>query len=286
MTVPQQGSAIPQAGQWRLHHTLQQGSAATSFLGYSSFALLDQMGFEPIGAVIGMSIVHIGGIQVAGWKTPRELDVYSGAIMLGIDNALRRLRDEAAIVGADGIHLKTMVQRSNIGGEEHEYRVSGTALRFRPKPGAMRARDGGPFVNVVTPTILYQMMKRGWLPTTIAYGACVYHVPHRTLRQTLTQTFQNVEVPIFTESWYTARETALGRMQTKLEHSGSELVQGVTVEEESGVYGEHAILFLAEGDGWSRREDLGQLIPEVDLTLVALMDKEVMMTAPYARTRA
>ena len=286
MTVPQQGSAIPQAGQWRLHHSLQQGSAATSFLGHSSFALLDQMGFEPVGVVIGMSVVHIGGIQVAGWKTPRELDTYSGAIMLGIDNALRRLRDEAAIMGADGIHLNTMVQRSNIGGEEHEYRVSGTALRFRPKPGAMRARDGGPFVNSAGPTPLYQMMKRGWLPSNIAYGACVYHVPHRTLRQSLTQTFQNVEVPIFTESWYTARETALGRMQGKVEQSGSELVLGVTVEEESGVHGEHAISFVSRGAGWSRRDNLGQLIPEVDLTLVALMDKEVMMTAPYALTQA
>ena len=282
MTVPQQGSAIPQAGQWRLHHSLQQGSAATSLLGLSSFALLDQMGFEPIGVVVGMSVVHIGGLQVAGWSTPRELEVYSGAITLAIDNALRRLRDEAAMMGADGIHLKTMVKRSNIGGEEHEYYVWGSALRFRPKPGAMRARDGGPFVNAQAPTGLYQMMKRGWLPSNIAYGACVFHVPHRTMRQSLAQTFQNVEVQIFTESWYTARETALGRMQGKAEQSGSQLVLGIAVDEESGVHGEHAILFLARGEGWSRRDDLVQLIPEVDLTLVALMDKEVMMTAPYS----
>lgn len=281
MTSPQQGSAIPQAGQWRLNHSMQQGAAKTSFLGHSSFALLDQMGFEPVGVVIGTSIMHIGGIQVAGWSTPRELDTYSGAIMIGIDNALRRLRDEAAIMGADGVHLKTMVQRSNVAGEEHEYKVSGTALRFRPKPGAMRARDGGPFINTTAPTSLYQMMKRGWVPSTVAYGACVYHVPHRTMRQSLKQTFQNAEVPLFTESWYTAREIALGRMQTNVEQSGSELVLGVTVEEEYGVHGEHAILFLAQGEGWSRRDDLKQLIPDVDLTTVALMDKEVMMTAHY-----
>ncbi len=282
MTVPQQGSAIPQAGQWRLHHSLQQGSAATSFQSESRFVLWDQMGFEPIGAVIGMSVVHIGGLQVAGWKTARELETYSGAITLGIDNALRRLRDEAAMMGADGINLQTRVQRWNIGGEEHAYQISGTAFRFRPKPGAMRARDGGPFVNTATTTTLYQMMKRGWLPSSIAYGACVYHVPHRTIRQSLTQTFQNVEVPIFTESWYTARETALGRMQSNAEKSGSELVLGVTLAEESGVHGQHAILFLAEGEGWSRRDSLAHLIPEVDLTLAALMDKDVMMTAPYA----
>ncbi|MFJ4653398.1 hypothetical protein ACIP5Y_19215 [Nocardia sp. NPDC088792] len=283
MTVPSQGSAIPQAGQWRLHHSLQQGAAATSFLGHSSFLLWDQMGFEPVGAVIGMSVVHIGGLQVTGWKTPRELDTYSGAIMLGIDNALHRLRDEAAMLGADGIHLKTMVQRSNLGGEEHEYQVSGTALRFRPQPGALRARDGGPFVNTAAVTALYQMMKRGWLPSTIGYGACVYHIPHRTMRQSMTQTFQNVEIPVFTESWYTAREIALGRMQSSVEKSGSELVLNVSLEEQSGVHGEHAILFLAEGNGWARRDNLAQLIPEVDLTVASLTDNEVMMTAPYPR---
>lgn len=286
MTVPQQGSAIPQAGQWRLHHSMQQGSAMTAFLGHTAFALFDQMGFAPVGVVLGMSVVHIGGIQVTGWKNPRELEMYSGAITLGIDNALHRLREEAAIMGADGIHLNTMVQRSNLGGEEHEYRITGTALRFRPKPGVLRARDGGPFVNTTTVIKLYQMMKRGWIPSNVAYGACVYHVPHRTMRQSLSQTFQNVEVPVFTESWYTARETALGRMQSKLEQSGSELVLGITVEEEHGVHGEHAILFLAAGDGWARRDDLGQLIPDVDLTSAALMDSEVMMTAPYALTQA
>jgi uncharacterized protein YbjQ (UPF0145 family) len=286
MNVPQHGSAIPQAGQWRLQHSRQQGSAATSFYDHLTFTLLDQMGFEPIGAVIGMSVMHIGGVQVTGWKTARELDTYSGAIMLGIDNALGRMREEAAMMGADGIHLRSYVARSNLGGEEHEYQISGTALRFRPKPGALRARDGFPFVNPLAPAPLYQMMKRGWFPSNIAYGVCVYHVPHRTIRQSLTQTFQNVEVPVFTESWYTARETALGRMQGKIEQSGSELVLDVTLEEKSGVHHEHAIEFLARGDGWSRRRELAQLIPEVDLTSAALMKNELMMTAPYKHAQA
>ncbi|MFI1919531.1 hypothetical protein [Nocardia sp. NPDC020380] len=72
-------------------------------------------------------------------------------------------------------------------------------------------------------------------------------------------------------------------MQSNVEKSGAELVLDITVEEQDGVHGEHAVLFLAQGDGWVRRDNLVQLIPEVDLTTVALADHEVMMTAPYPR---
>ena len=154
-------------------------------------------------------------------------------------------------------------------------------MRFRPKPGVLRAGDGGPFTHATSMLTLSQMMLRGWFPTCLAYGICVYHLPHRTMRQSLGQTFQNAEVPAFTEGWYTARETALGRMQGKSEMARSQVVLGTEVTELAGVHGDHSVEFIANGSGWVRRPDLVNLVPRADLTTIALMEKDLMMTHNY-----
>ena len=281
MSAPQHPVDIPSAAQWRLQHSTQRGSAASSFLGPTGFVLLDELGFEPVGVVMGMAVMHIGGIQVAGWNTPRELDVYSNALAHGTDLAITRLREEAIALGADGVQLHTKVTRTHIDGAEIEYQITGTAVRFRPNPGVLRAGDGGPFTNVSSLLTLSQMMLRGWFPTNVAYGICVYHLPHRTMRQAMGQTLQNAEVPAFTEGWYTARETALGRMQAKAEMARSQIVLNTAVSELANVHGDHSVLFVADGAGWVRRPDLVSLVPRPDLTSIALMEKELMMTHNY-----
>lgn len=281
MSAPQQPVDIPSAAQWRLQHSTQRGSAASSFHGPSAFLLAEEVGFEPLGVVMGMAVMHIGGIQVAGWNTPRELDVYSKALANGNDLAITRLREEAGALGADGVQLHTKVTHIHMGGSEFEFQIIGTAVRFRPKPGMLRAADGGPFTNVTSMRALSQMMLRGWFPTNIAYGMCVYHLPHRSMRQAMGQTFQNAEVPAFTEGWYTARETAFGRMQAKAEMSRSQVVLGTEVSEKAGVHGDHSVEFMVDGAGWVRRPDLINLVPRPDLAAIALMEKDVMMTNNY-----
>jgi uncharacterized protein YbjQ (UPF0145 family) len=281
MSAPQQHVDIPPAAQWRLQHSAQRGSAASSFLRPGGFVLLEELGFEPVGVVMGMAVMHIGGIQVAGWNTPRELEVYSGAIANGTDLAITRLREEASALGADGVQLHTKVTRTHIEGADIEYQITGTALRFRPKPGALRAGDGGPFTSVTSTLALSQMMQRGWFPTSLAYGICVYHLPHRTMRQAMGQTLQNAEVPAFTEGWYTARETALGRLQAKAEMTRSQVILGTEMAEAAGVHGDHSVQFTANGSGWVHRPDLISLVPRPDLTAVALIEKDLMMTHNY-----
>ncbi|MBO0882377.1 MAG: hypothetical protein J2P17_18990 [Mycobacterium sp.] len=281
MSAPQQPADLPPAAQWRLQHSFQQGAAKSSLLGPSGFVLLDELGFEPVGAAMGIAVMHVGGIQVTGWNTPQELEVYSNALTFGTDLAITRLREEAAGLGADGVLLDTTVTRERIMGSEYEYQITGTAVRFRPKPGALRAPDGGPFTCVTSVLTLSQMMSRGWFPTNIAYGFCVYHMPHRGMRQAIGQSFQNTEVPAFTESWYTARELALGRMQAKAEMARSHVVLDTEVNDAGDVHGEHSVEFIAYGAGWVRRHDLIGVVPRPDLTSVALMDRELMMTSGY-----
>jgi uncharacterized protein YbjQ (UPF0145 family) len=270
--------SLPSTAQGRLHHSTQSGAAATSFLGYSDFIQLDQMGFEPIAAVIGLSVVHLGRIQFAGVKQAIELEGYSQGIGLGALSAIGRLQDEAAMVGADGVLLNTVVTERRFDAEEHEYSIQGTALRFRPQPGALRTPSGRPFVFANSVQVLYQMLKRDHVPVAYGFGVCVYHVPHRSMRQALSQTFQNTEVPQFTDAWYTAREIALSRLQSQLEQNGASVVLHMSVDERAEAFGEHTAEFRAHGSGWVKREGVGKLIPTLDLVPGALVDKGLYVT--------
>jgi uncharacterized protein YbjQ (UPF0145 family) len=267
---------VPDVAQARIGHQSQPGAAPLSMLGYGEELLLHDAGFDAISGVMGLSVCHVGQLQLAGLKQPVELEAYSRALTMGWNNALGRLQQEAEMLGADGVIVSSINSR-NFDAEEHEYSVKGTAVRFRTQPGALRTPAGGPFVTWLSGMAVYLMLRRGLVPVLPRYAVCVYHVPHRTLRQALGQTFQNTEVPVFTEGWYTAREIALSRLQSSLEQSGAELVMGAKVEETAEAFGEHTAEFRGVGQGWRRMPELRELVPEVDLTLYSLFERG----APY-----
>jgi uncharacterized protein YbjQ (UPF0145 family) len=278
-SAPQPGPAtgaspvtIPPAAQARLQQAAQSGAPATAFTNYSEYLMLDQMGFEPIGAVMGLSVVHLGQFQLAGIKQPVELEAYSRAISMGLLNALSRLQQEAGMLGADGVLLKSADEHS-FDAEEHQYAVRGTAVRFRSQPGALRTRGNAPFVCPSPVITIYQMLKHGLAPVSMGYGVCVYHVPHRSLRQSIGQTFANTEVPVFTEGWYTGRAIALSRLQAQVEQFGADLVLNVDVREQAEAFGEHTAEFRAVGTGWAHRPGVEQLIPDIDLTAMSIIER-------------
>ncbi len=265
--------SLPGVAQARIQHQAEPGSAPISFMPYSDHLLFEDAGLEPISGVIGLSVVHAGQLQLAGLNQPVELEAYSRSLTMGWSNALSRLQQEADLLGADGVYLQH-TDAKTFDAEEHEFSFRGTALRFRPRPGALRTPSGAPFVCSSSAQLLYQMLRRGLVPVTVRYDVCVYHVPHRTLRQTLGQTFQNTEVPVFTEGWYTAREIALSRMQTGLEQAGSELILAANVEEFVNVFGEHTAECRAFGRGWRRMAEVRDLVSDADLTVTALIDRD------------
>jgi uncharacterized protein YbjQ (UPF0145 family) len=283
-TPPSQGYGLPQAAQSRLGHDTQAGAASTAFLGHGDFLTLRQLGFEPIAAVVGLSVMHIGGIQLAGYKQAVELEVYSNAISMGKRTAAARLQEEAGTLGADGVFVDEVSERSI--GEEHEYALSGTALRFVPSPGSLRTVNGLPFIFCTTASVLYQMMRAGYAPVTHGIGVSVYHVPHRSLRQALGQTFQNTEVPLFTDAWYTAREIAVSRLQAFMEQQGAELILGMNMTMNADAFGEHTAEFRVGAQGWRRVPGLEQMIPSIDLTPEALIVRGLLVTGPETRSGA
>jgi uncharacterized protein YbjQ (UPF0145 family) len=94
---------------------------------------------------------------------------------------------------------------------------------------------------------MWTLVKTGHAPVSFVLGTCVYHVAHQSMRQAWKTIGQNTEMPNFTQATYDAREIAMARMQAEAERDGAAGLVGVRVLENSHVWGEHAIEFLALG---------------------------------------
>jgi uncharacterized protein YbjQ (UPF0145 family) len=82
---------------------------------------------------------------------------------------------------------------------------------------------------------------------SLVLGTCVYHVAHQSFRQMWKTVGQNAEMPNFTQATYDAREIAMARMQAEADRDGAEGIVGVRVQQETFIWGDHAIEFLALG---------------------------------------
>jgi len=94
---------------------------------------------------------------------------------------------------------------------------------------------------------LYLLIRAGYQPLGLAFGACVYHVAHQALSQWLGQRMQNVELSNYTEALYDARELAMTRMQDEASRLGAQGIVAMRIDQQSHVWGSHVIEFLAVG---------------------------------------
>ena len=78
------------------------GAIFTSDLSVNEFLLVREVGFRPLGLVLGSSIYHVG-LQVGRWGKNQELDVLSQAMYHARELAMTRMEAEADALGADGV---------------------------------------------------------------------------------------------------------------------------------------------------------------------------------------
>jgi len=232
--------------QARLRDTAN-GRCFTSDLSVSEFLLVRETGFEPLGLVVGSSIYHIG-IQVARWGQSQELTVLTQAMYGARELAMRRMEQEAAELGADGVVGVRIEMKMYAWGQfVAEFVAIGTAVRSVSNPGQYRSPGGRPFTSDLSGQDFYTLCRAGQFPVAFVFGTCVYHVAHQKLLQSLGQVGKNVEMPQFTQAIYDARELAMGRMQAEGEREGGVGIVGVRLVETNHVWGEHALEFLAMG---------------------------------------
>jgi uncharacterized protein YbjQ (UPF0145 family) len=241
---PTSTEGVPQAGRARLEQNRE--GLFTSDLSVNEFLLVRQAGFQPVGLVIGSSIYHIG-IQLASYRENQELTVLSQAMYEARELAMTRMEEEAEQLGADGVvGVRLDIGRYEWGENMAEFIAVGTAVKHRG--GELhRAPSGRPFTSDLTGQEFWTLLQTGHRPVGMVMGSCVYHVAHQTMRQSLRQAGQNIELPNYTQALYDARELAMERMQAEALEAKAEGIVGVDIHERSHGWGSHVIEFFAIG---------------------------------------
>ncbi len=256
--------ATPPHGVERLREMLPADGRAglwTSDLSVDEMLLCRRAGFEPAGLVLGSSIYHIG-LQNASWSKNQELAVLTQATYHARELAMGRMDAEASALHAVGvIGVRLIVKRYEWGADLAEFMAIGTAIRPRAGVSAPLQASGRPFTSALSGQDFYKLRVAGLMPLGLVMGSCVYHVAHQSLRQTMRNLGQNVEMTNYTQALYDARELAMARMQHEATALGAVGVVGADIQEGSHGWGSHVIEYLALGTAVAEAEPLTDVPP-------------------------
>ena len=158
---------------------LRSGGAWRSLFSTQEFAASLGAGFDPVGEVLGVAVVHLGYVSRGGQCSsssygsakPDLASAQSGPFnaLLRKRNGMRRRAlsravEECKAVGGDGIiGMKMVVRPFPAGGTE--FTVTGTAVRARTA-----IRPAAPFTSHVTAQELARLLQAGWVPSALVFG--------------------------------------------------------------------------------------------------------------------
>ncbi len=223
------------------HGERHTGRRFSSNLSVDEAILLKEIGYEPLGLVVGSAVYHIGW-QTQNWSSNEEMAVLTKVMYAARADALARLEAHARTIGAHGVVGTTLEVRLHHGGESlAEFVAMGTAVANTAE------RSPRPWLSDLSGQDLYLLIRAGYRPIGLAFGACVYHIAYQGLSARLDQTTQNVELANYTGALYEARELAMTRMQDEARGSGAHGIVAMRIEQASHVWGSHVIEFLAIG---------------------------------------
>jgi uncharacterized protein YbjQ (UPF0145 family) len=238
----------------------QGARGITSDLSVDEALLLHSTGWEPIDLVCGVSVVSVP-VGVWNWGQG-AISIASDAHNGAVEGAAAQLRAECAKVhghGVVGVRVQVEVRTHHI-----DVELVGTAVR----PVGGHDAKGAPFVSDLSARDFTLLKGAGWMPVGLAFGASFVYAPRRTAGAAMKQKTQNVELTNFTEAMYSARETAMERMQQSALDVGGQGVVQVKVTEGPMSFARHAVGFTAWGTAVRLVADAHQFIrPEVVLPL-------------------
>lgn len=197
--------------------------AALSELSVTEFLTLARAGFLPCGLVVGSSVYH--ATTPYDWKVATaEIKGLSHAMRTVRQLAIKRMRKQAATLGADGVvDVRIDIEHHLWRGQRQVARclAVGTAVSFdralapealRHAP-SLRLSSGEPFDSDLSGGDFVTLLSAGYRPVTVAMGCCVYGLDPRDLRR-----YQSgaAEVASYTRAFFAARELAMERLQEDL----------------------------------------------------------------------
>jgi len=238
----------------------------TSDLSVDEALLLHAAGWEPLDLVCGVAVVSV---PVGVWNWGRgAISLASDAHDAAVDQAARQLRGECSKVhghGVVGVRVEVAVRTHHI-----DVELVGTAVRPMDgkDPRGADAAQAMPFVSDLSARDFTLLQRAGWIPVGLAFGASFVYAPRRTAGAAMKQTTQNVELTNYTQAMYSARESAMEKMQRSALQVGGQGVVEVKVTEGPMSFARHAVGFTAWGTAVRLMADAHQFVrPEVVLPL-------------------
>lgn len=261
-----------------------------SALSVPGFALCDQLELTPVGQVMGNSVYQMGyqsawgevsaGYGPTGGAFMYELTVYSQALNEVRSLALRRLAEEATRRDADavvGVSTRTGEVDSESGSVALEHTVLGTAVRR--KESAKRQ----PVLTELSVAEYAQLLRAGFEPAGIVAWTSAFFAGYSLGMGgglMMGAGMQNFELRDFTQAFYEARETVMGRLSSQAVALGASGVVGMRIDhtvsrrELGGGFGESkrtglVVTFNAIGTAIRQRADAATQAPKPVLDLYA-----------------
>jgi uncharacterized protein YbjQ (UPF0145 family) len=222
-----------------------QARGITSDLSVDEGLLLHAGGWEPLDLVSGVAVVSVP-VGVWNWGSG-VITLASDAYNAAVDYAARQLRSECGKVrghGVVGVRVDASVWTHHI-----EVSLVGTAVRpiDGKDPRGTDAAEAMPFVSDLSARDFTLLLRAGWMPVGLAFGASYVYAPRRTAGDAMRQSTQNVELTNYTQAMYAARESAMEKMQRSALDAGGEGVVEVKVTEGPVSFARHAVGFAAWG---------------------------------------
>ena len=164
-------NGLPPAAVERLNRAARSG-VRTSLLSAPSAAGIKVVGLEPVGEVMGCTVqsmvpryqTYATGYSVSGIAQP-----YVDALSTGYRTALDRMREEARMLGADGV-VGVRLTVSAVGGAE-EFLALGTAVRAQST-----TRPKSVFTTELSGSDVAKLMLAGWAPAHLVWVASAYAI--------------------------------------------------------------------------------------------------------------
>jgi uncharacterized protein YbjQ (UPF0145 family) len=250
------------------------GRAVTSDLTIDEALLLHSIGWEPVELVFGVSVTNI---RAGVWTWGRgEIASASDAHNLAVHSAAERLGKECSAAGGHGV----VGVRVNVEVRPHHVDVELVGTAVRPVD---KTKAGAVFVSDLSARDFVLLFNSGWYPLGLAFGASFIYAPRRDAATAIRQSGQNIELTNLTEALYSARESAMERMQSSGLAMAAQGVVGVKITEGPMSFARHVIGFTAWGTAVHLTADSHvYLRPEV---VLPLDDAVVMFDAQSLRGR-